>query len=128
MRKIAQDWIKAAEDDLAAINAMINDSDLTNIVAFHAQQAVEKVLKAVIENNDEVIPRKHDLLLLYSKVSPLVTIEDETILDTLNQLYTEARYPSEFGLLPHGKPTHSDAEMLAVFAKNVVQRVKKVLC
>ncbi len=124
MCDMAQEWIKAAEDDIAAIGAMINDDNLTNIVAFHAQQAVEKALKAVIENRGESIPRKHDLLLLHSKVSESVIIEDDSILDTLNQLYTEARYPSEFGLLPHGKPTIADAKMMAKFAKDVVNRIK----
>ena len=127
MCDMAQEWIRAAEDDIAAIKAMINDDNLTSIVAFHAQQAVEKALKAIIENRGESIPRKHDLLLLYSKVSESVVIEDDSILDTLNQLYTEARYPSEFGLLPHGKPTHADAEVMADFAKNIVSRVKAKL-
>jgi HEPN domain-containing protein len=124
MHEMAQEWIKAAADDLAAIEAMITDARLTNIVAFHAQQAVEKALKALIENNGERIPRKHDLLLLYSKVSSLVTVEDESILDTLNQLYTEARYPSEFGLLPHGKPSSDDANMLFEFAKDIVRNAE----
>jgi len=127
MRDMAQEWIRAAEDDIAAIEIMINSDNLTNIVAFHAQQAVEKALKAVIENRGEIIPRKHDLLLLYSRVSELITIEDDSILDTLNQLYTEAQYPSEFGLLPHGKPTHTDVEIMADFAKNLVRRVKTKL-
>ena len=124
---MAQEWIRAAEDDIAAIDAMINDDNLTNIVAFHAQQAVEKALKAVIESRRESIPRKHDLLLLYSKVSGSIIIEDDSILDTLNQLYTEARYPSDFGLLPHGKPTRADAKIMADFAKNIVSRVKTKL-
>ena len=127
MRDMAQEWIRAAEDDIAAICVMINDDNLTNIIAFHAQQAVEKSLKAIIEARGEAIPRKHDLLLLYSKVSESVHIEDESILDTLNQLYTEARYPSELGLLPHGKPTRADAKIIADFAKDVVNKVKKVL-
>jgi HEPN domain-containing protein len=127
MREMAQEWVKAAADDLAAISAMINDDNLTNIAAFHAQQAVEKALKALIENNGESIPRKHDLLLLYSKVSSLLTIKDESVLDILNQLYTEARYPSEFGLLPHGKPTHNDAKKLFVFAKDIVRKATNIL-
>jgi len=128
MCDMAHEWIRAAEDDIAAICAMVNDDNLTNIIAFHAQQAVEKSLKAVIEHGGGSIPRKHDLLLLHSKVSELVIIEDDSILDTLNQLYTEARYPSEFGLLPHGKPTPADAKILAEFAKDTVQMIKTMIC
>ena len=30
---------------------------------------------------------------------------DEDVLDEMNQVYIEARYPSDFGLLPGGPPT-----------------------
>ena len=44
MKKISQEWLKSAEDDLEAIDEMIKNKSLTNIVAFHAQQAIEKSL------------------------------------------------------------------------------------
>ncbi len=30
---------------------------------------------------------------------------DEDVLDEMNQIYIEARYPADFGLLPGGPPT-----------------------
>jgi hypothetical protein len=30
---------------------------------------------------------------------------DEDVLDEMNQIYIEARYPADFGLLPGGAPT-----------------------
>lgn len=50
----------------------------------------------------------------------------EDMLDTLNEIYTEARYPGDMGLLPHGKPTIAEAKNFHLFAKGVVQKVKSI--
>jgi HEPN domain-containing protein len=49
MKKQAEDWIFFADKDLQAAEIIINDEHpLTNIIAFHCQQAIEKYLKAYI--------------------------------------------------------------------------------
>lgn len=125
MNAITADWIKAAEDDLAAIEAMLPNDQLTNAVAFHAQQAVEKAFKGLREQLGLPIPRKHDLLLLYHGLSPHVSVQED-MLDTLNEIYTEARYPGDMGLLPHGKPTTAEARNFHLFAREVVKKVKAI--
>jgi len=90
MNAVTADWIMAADDDLAAIEAMLPNDQLTNVVAFHAQQAVEKSLKGLREWLGLPIPRKHDLLLLYHGLATHVTLQED-MLDTLNEIYTEAR-------------------------------------
>lgn len=125
MNTVTADWIKAAEDDLVAIEAMLPNDQLTNVVAFHAQQAVEKAFKGLREKLGLPIPRKHDLLLLYVGLSPHVTVQED-MLDSLNEIYTEARYPGDMGLLPHGKPTISEANKFYRFAKGVVKTVKTI--
>ena len=49
MKLITKEWLERAVDDLQAIAALIIQEELTNIVAFHAQQAVEKVFTLVNE-------------------------------------------------------------------------------
>ena len=49
MKPITQAWLDRALDDLDAIEQLLEKEHLTNVVSFHAQQAVEKSLKAVIE-------------------------------------------------------------------------------
>ena len=44
MKAITREWLARAEDDLAAARLLLAQEDLTNVVAFHAQQAVEKTL------------------------------------------------------------------------------------
>ena len=44
MKPITHEWLTRATEDLAAAQMLLSRPDLTNVVAFHAQQAVEKAL------------------------------------------------------------------------------------
>lgn len=51
-----------ARDDAAAVRAAVPIGDITDaIVAFHAQQAVEKSIKAVLGASGQAFPLTHDL-------------------------------------------------------------------
>jgi len=49
MKEISREWLRKAQDDLDVIEEIKNKKHLTNMVAFHAQQAIEKSLKAIID-------------------------------------------------------------------------------
>lgn len=124
--KLAKEWLKASLSDLMNIEAIIDNDFLTHIIAFHAQQAVEKSLKAMIENRSQKIPKVHSLRKL------IVLIEDEIdydleLIKLLDSLYIESRYPTELGLLPYGKPTLEDAKEFYDFAYNIFEDVCKQL-
>ena len=62
MKKQAEDWIFLADKDLYAAEVLLKDDyPLTNIVAFHCQQTIEKYLKAFLIENDVLIVKTHDL-------------------------------------------------------------------
>jgi HEPN domain-containing protein len=61
-RDLAEQLLRRAADDEAAARAMLPLESVTNaIVGFHAQQAVEKSLKAVLAARDVEFPFIHDL-------------------------------------------------------------------
>jgi HEPN domain-containing protein len=61
----AQRLIRAARSDLRAATALAVDVEQENdVVGFHAQQAVEKSIKAVLAVSDTEIPLTHDLSFL----------------------------------------------------------------
>lgn len=120
MNVITSEWLKAAKDDIEVIRHIIQDDHLTHIVAFHAQQAIEKCFKAVLEENKISVPKIHDLLNLYERAGKFFHMDlDIEILREVNDLYIESRYPGEFGLLPNGKPTMEAAERLFTLSKDV---------
>lgn len=125
MKVITQAWFERAQDDLDTIEALLNNTQLTNIVAFHAQQAVEKSFKAVIEELGLTFIKTHSLVRLYTLVQPhCAVVQNGDMLDRLDAVYIEARYPGELGLLPYGKPILEEAAQFYAFAKTVYQTLK----
>jgi len=67
MKAITQQWLEYAAADLKSCENNITDDFLTNIVAFHSQQTIEKCFKAVLEENNLKLERVHNLFKLHSK-------------------------------------------------------------
>jgi HEPN domain-containing protein len=125
MKAITREWLARAADDLATARVLLAHEDLTNMVAFHAQQAVEKTLKAAIEELQLKLVRTHSLTRLYELIRPRgPQIEDLDMLDRLEAVYIATRYPSEMGLLPYGKPTLEEARALYHFAQEVFEQIQ----
>jgi len=129
MKILTQEWLNAAHDDLLTIEQIIHEEDLTHIVAFHAEQAIEKCLKAMLEEDEVEFPKTHDLSRLHRLLNESYHfyIDRQDILQTLNTLYIDSRYPGEFGLLPNGKPTLEDAREFYRFAREIHVRVSDLL-
>lgn len=128
MKPITHEWLTRAAEDLAVARVLLPRPDLTNMVTFHAQQAVEKALKAVIEEMDLGFVRTHSLTRLYELVQPHYSvIEDMDMLDRLDAAYIEARYPGDMGLLPTGKPSSDEATDLFDFASDIFHQLQTSL-
>jgi HEPN domain-containing protein len=119
-KELAKEWLLSAMSDLKSIEHIIDDEFLTHMVAFHAQQSVEKSLKALLEYQSKRVPKEHSTLTLYAMAEdcfdePL----DKGMLTDCDDLYIEARYPVDLGLLPNGKPSKRDAVEFHEFAEKV---------
>jgi HEPN domain-containing protein len=133
MNTATEEWLTAARDDLEAVEEMLGNSRLTHLVAFHAQQCIEKSFKALLENHEADVPQIHNLITLHGRIDEHRSSEEAEVdvgmLDRLNQLYIDARYPGEQGLLPEGKPSAEETQRFFGFAGRVLamidQRVKE---
>jgi HEPN domain-containing protein len=121
MKKQVEYWILLAGKDLDAAEVIYgNDYSLTNIVAFHCQQAIEKYLKAYLIEKDVHFIKTHDLIKLNGLVKGIKDLGiDEKKLVIINEVYIESRYPGELGLLPGGIPTNKQAEEFIGYAKEI---------
>lgn len=62
INEFAAGLLARARDDAAAVRAVIDVTGVTDaIVGFHAQQAVEKSVKAVLASREQSFPLTHDL-------------------------------------------------------------------
>ena len=112
MKQSTREWLNAAGDDLITIENLLDNPILTNIIAFHAQQAIEKSLKAIIEENGIVFIKTHNLQTLFLKIEEIIPFSvNERIISELDRLYVDTRYPNDLGLMPYGKPTLEEAEI-----------------
>lgn len=127
MKTITREWLNAASDDLIAMEVMSGREDITNMVAFHAQQAIEKSFKAVVEEFNLGNIKTHQLESLYAKILPLLSGFNETILAELDTVYIEARYPGDLGLMPNGKPSCEEAEIYREEAIKIKKQVETFL-
>jgi HEPN domain-containing protein len=128
MKKLVNDWIILAEKDIKTAAKIIDDLDLTNVVAFHCQQAIEKYFKALILEYDKPLLKIHDLPKLYGTIKAIKNLEiDEDILSEINEVYIEDRYPGELGLLPDGMPSGDEAKKFMEFAKEIEKKIKTEL-
>ncbi|MCX6073998.1 MAG: HEPN domain-containing protein [Campylobacterales bacterium] len=126
MKFMTGEWFKAAEMDLMTIEEIKDNEHLTTIIAFHAQQCIEKVFKAVIEEYDLGEHRIHSLIKLRAVIANILPLPfDEDTLGLINQLYIESRYPGDLGLLPTGRPTCKQAKVFYTTAQQIYDDVKQ---
>ncbi len=57
----ARGWLLKADSDLATARRTVDGPGPYDTACFHAQQAIEKCLKALLAYGGEPIPRTHDL-------------------------------------------------------------------
>jgi HEPN domain-containing protein len=112
-------WLaKAGSDALNIQNNLAAVQVPWDTVCYHAQQAVEKTLKAYLVFHRRPLLRTHDLVALLAaccEVEPALAELDETC-RRLNAFAVEARYPSDIY-----EPTEPDARE-AVAALDRVRR------
>lgn len=99
MNETVREWLDKASADFRTARREFEAVDSPNYdaVCFHAQQYVEKLMKAIMIQNRVVPPRTHNLARLSGLVEPLcpgldLAIEDLNHLTTLGMA---VRYPGE---------------------------------
>jgi HEPN domain-containing protein len=130
MKTATLEWLKAGELDLKTMEKLLDDEFLTCMVAFHAQQLAEKTFKALFEEKNVDVPKIHSLLTLWKRIAPLwekFPLLNEDTLHRLDQLYIDARYPGNLGLLPDGAPSIADAREFYAFSRGFNETIKKML-
>ena len=72
-----KNWLFRANEDVAVINDLINYGTqyYTSTICFHAQQAVEKYLKAFLAYHNVDFPRTHDVDFLIMECRKINTIQ-----------------------------------------------------
>jgi HEPN domain-containing protein len=105
-----EQWLAFAKADLRAARLLLSDAEVpARIACFHAQQAAEKAIKAVLISEQTSFRKTHDVLVLVGLLPvELVKALDWTDPVVLQQWAVDGRYPGD---LPDATPSEA-AEVL----------------
>lgn len=121
-----QRWLTKADHDLQTAKLALElKPELTDSICFHAQQCVEKCLKAYIVNLDEHIRRTHDLTPLVSlceKYEPEFS-KFHDIADELSGYAIITRYPDDWREIPREEAAEAVRKAETVM-KFVIEKLK----
>jgi HEPN domain-containing protein len=94
--------------------------------SWHAQQATEKALKALyIEQDGQMAPYIHDVRRLGALVSAPAVVQQDLVI--IYPVFTQTRYPDNFGVPPVDAVSNTDAQLHLDAARRVLQWVQSQL-
>jgi len=122
----ASRWLTFARQDLRVAELVLREG-IYNQACFHAQQCVEKALKALISHSRASAPPKtHDITDLVNFLPADWLGDMKNDLLKLDDFYIPTRYPDALpGMLPEGLPLRSDAEEAVRLARTLLERVEQ---
>ena len=96
---LALEWVEKAEGDYTvAQQVQQSENPVHDAICFHAQQCVEKYLKAWLQEADIPFPRTHDLKELLELIVPTIPTWRawQAEFSTLSEHAVDSRYPGKF--------------------------------
>jgi len=118
-------WVEKAEHDLttSSYTLRLRANCPTDTVCFHAQQCVEKYLKALLVLNDVEFGRTHHISALLSllppSIRPQMTPEEQ---ERFTEYAVTTRYPGDYDPI-----TREEAKQAVQIARRVRNQVRRRL-
>ncbi|MEN8255542.1 MAG: HEPN domain-containing protein [Verrucomicrobiota bacterium] len=119
----SDDWLSRARSDLALASVRPAKNIRLEDLCYHAQQSVEKSLKAVLIHSETIFPHTHNIKILTGLLPPRI-FQDPILAaaSILTDYAVTARYPGEVEPVTKGElktALHIAGEVL-IWAKSVV--------
>lgn len=123
MTPLTREWLEKADIDVASYERLASAPDPPHdSICFHAQQAAEKCLKAVLQERGISVERTHDLLAIVHAIQPpesrLLTIDAE--LKHLSNLAVHTRYPGFWATDAHANSAIQIAKLVREITRNLL--------
>src|SRR5512133_3836480 len=93
-----RNWLYRADEDIAVIDSLFiaDPAFYASTICFHAQQAVEKFLKAFLVYHNVDFPRTHDVDFLLIECKKIDPKDFDVDLGSLADFGVNIRYPDDF--------------------------------
>lgn len=118
-------WLYRANEDIAVINNLYQTDPVyySSTICFHAEQAVEKFLKAFLVYNNVDFPRTHDVDFLLMECKKIDSLDFDLDLGSLVDFGVDIRYPNDF-YIPDKEETIKYRDISLTVKKIVEQKIK----
>lgn len=120
----ARAWLEKADHDLFAAEELLRlgENAPLDVVCFHAQQCVEKSLKALLVWHSIDFPRTHDVVLLARRVPEMHMGPETEELLQLNRYAVETRYPGDWEAISTREATEA-VDLARQISERAAQRI-----
>lgn len=122
MNPLTLEWVKKADEDFIAAERLlrVRKTPVYSVVCFHSQQCAEKLLKALLQEHQQHIPKIHhlaDLLTLIIQVDASCQFLSSD-LKVLEDYAVDFRYPGNYAGKDDAKHALKAAKNVRVFIRN----------
>lgn len=120
-----KNWLFRAEEDIAVIDSLNNTDPVlyASTICFHAQQAVEKFLKAFLVYHNIDFPRTHDVDFLLLECKKIDSKDFNVDLGSLSDFGVNIRYPDDF-YIPDKEETVQSRDVAHAIQGIVEKKIK----
>ena len=120
-----KNWLLLANEDIAVIESLYkSSSDLyARTICFHAQQAVEKFLKAFLVFHNKDFPKTHDLEFLLLECQKIDKSGFDFDFGSMTDFGVSVRYPDDF-IIPDKEDTILYRDIAKEVKKEVEAKIK----
>jgi HEPN domain-containing protein len=126
MATVPEHWAKQARYDLETAKSMLETGRILYVL-FCCQQAVEKMLKAIIaKRTGQLPPRLHNLIRLTEFISLDIEKDKADFFRELSTWYVQSRYPEEISDIAE-QISHEKAGEILNKTEEVIQWLSSML-
>jgi len=121
MNNYINECLRQSDEELRTARYLA-DGNFYRSACYHAEQSIEKFLKAHLIRIGWDLEKTHSIrrLLAIAEEHSLIFDIEEADIVFIDSIY-RGRYPGEAGLLPHGEPDSEDAERAVKIASKLLQ-------
>lgn len=126
MKNAVQEWLRQANEELKTSLYLVEGGFFKG-VRYHAQQAIEKAIKANLLSKGWDLEKTHNvnrLIALCKEYNVHVSLTDDEVV-FIDSIY-KGRCPADIGLLPLGEPDKEDAIRATEIAMRIVEEMEKI--
>ena len=121
----AKEWLSFAKKNLHTARLLFEVNHYEDIIGIDLQQAMEKILKSIVANENIKIPKDHDLVKIYFIIEKHLEIEEDELilLRIATDYYKEDRYPNP----NYSLPPKEEIKKVLEFTEDLFKRVCTIL-